>query len=138
LGILDGELRLVTPTDPEGVDEDRETERPGDKESTPAGAAPRFYQLTHDYLVPALREWLTRKQRETRLGRAELRLAERTAVWAAKPESRHLPSAWEWASIRLLTRPHDWTPPQRQLMRRAALFHGLQLTLLVAALALLG
>ena len=37
----------------------------------------RSYQLTHDYLVPSLRAWLTRKQRESRRGRAELRLAER-------------------------------------------------------------
>jgi hypothetical protein len=39
-----------------------------------------YYQLTHDYLVPSLREWLTRKQKETRRGRAELRLAERAAA----------------------------------------------------------
>ena len=28
----------------------------------------KYYQLTHDYLVPSLREWLTRKQKETRRG----------------------------------------------------------------------
>ena len=33
------------------------------------------YQLTHDYLVPSLRQWMTRKQRETHRGRAELRMA---------------------------------------------------------------
>ena len=64
----------------------------------------RYYQLTHDYLVHSLRDWLTRKQRETRRGRAELRLAERAALWNAKPENRHLPSVLEWANIRLLTR----------------------------------
>ncbi len=64
----------------------------------------RYYQLTHDYLVHSLRDWLTRKQRETRRGRAELRLAERSALWSAKPENRHLPSVLEWANIRLLTR----------------------------------
>ena len=64
IGILDGELRLITPTDPEGF--------AGEAPSVgPAGE--RFYQLTHDYLVHPLREWLTRKQRETRRGRAELR-----------------------------------------------------------------
>ena len=42
----------------------------------------RYYQLTHDYLVPSLRKWLTRKQKETRRGRAELRLAERAALMA--------------------------------------------------------
>ena len=31
----------------------------------------RYYQLTHDYLVHSLRDWLTRKQRETRRGRAD-------------------------------------------------------------------
>jgi len=47
---------------------------------------------SHDYLVHSLRDWLTRKQRETRRGRAELRLAERAALWSAKPENRRLPS----------------------------------------------
>ncbi len=40
--------------------------------------------MTHDYLVHALREWLTRKQRETRRGRAELLLAERAALWSSQ------------------------------------------------------
>ena len=69
--------------------------------------------------MPSLREWLTRKQKETRRGRAELRLAERAASWNAKPESRHLPSVWEWANIRLLTRKREWTGPQRKMMRKA-------------------
>ena len=80
--ILDNELRLITPTDPEGSSDER----------APSGeAGGRYYQLTHDYLVPSLREWLTRKQRETRRGRAELRLVERSSLWNAKPENRHLP-----------------------------------------------
>src|SRR5262249_45371232 len=41
----------------------------------PPCADETYYQLTHDYLVPPVRQWLTRKQRETRRGRAELRLA---------------------------------------------------------------
>ena len=35
--------------------------------------------------MPSLRDWLTRKQRETRRGRAELRLAERAALWGGRP-----------------------------------------------------
>ena len=58
----------------------------------PAAQQEKYYQLTHDYLVPSLRDWLTRKQKETRRGRAELKLAERSALWNAKPENRHLPS----------------------------------------------
>jgi serine/threonine protein kinase/formylglycine-generating enzyme required for sulfatase activity len=125
--ILDNELRLITPTDPEGLDEGGQP--------PPAAAGGRFYQLTHDYLVHSLRDWLTRKQKETRRGRAELRLAERDALWAAKPEDRHLPAWWEWVSIRLLTRQRDWTPPQRRMMQRAARFHAVRGALLVAVLA---
>ena len=115
--ILDPELRLITPTDPEGSDE-RGSSRPR--------RAGRYYQLTHDYLVHSLRDWLTRKQRETRRGRAELRLAERSALWNAKPENRHLPSALEWANIRLLTKKKDWTEPQRKMMKRAGRVHGVR------------
>ena len=81
LHILDSETRLITPIDPEGIDTE------GEERHDPEG---KFYQLTHDYLVPSIWEWLTRKQRGTRRGRAELRLAERSASWNAKPENRQL------------------------------------------------
>ncbi len=94
----------------------------------------RFYQLTHDYLVPSLRDWLTRKQRETRRGQAELRLAERAALWNAKPEDRHLPSLVEWLSIRRLTDSAHWSEPQRKMMRQAARTHGWRSALTLAAM----
>src|SRR5262249_2677697 len=50
--ILDTELRLVTPADAEGG-----------REGDDAAGRPRegrHYQLTHDYLVPVLRDWLQR------------------------------------------------------------------------------
>jgi formylglycine-generating enzyme required for sulfatase activity len=128
LGILDAELRLVTPTDPEAKSSESD-------EPAPVG---RFYQLTHDYLVPAVRDWLTRKQRETRRGRAELRLAERAALWTAKPEDRYLPGPWEWASLRFWTRKKDWTAPQRKLMRRAFGRHARNGLLLLMIVVLLG
>jgi hypothetical protein len=104
--ILDAELRLITPTDPEGSSSEGQP-------STPSG---QYFVLAHDYLVHTLRDWLTRKQRETRRGRAQLRLAERSASWTAKPENRQLPSLLEWASIRLLTKTREWTQPQRRMM----------------------
>ncbi|HZW33485.1 MAG TPA: serine/threonine-protein kinase, partial [Isosphaeraceae bacterium] len=130
--ILDPELRLITPTDPEGAPDVGQAVRP---------AGQRYYQLTHDYLVHALRDWLTRKQRETRRGRAELRLADRAALWNAKPENRHLPSVLEWASIRVLTRKREWTEPQQRMMERARRVHGLRamgLAAVAVALILLG
>jgi len=126
--ILDPELRLITPTDPAGSPE----------ESQSAG---HYYQLTHDYLVHSLRDWLTRKLRETRRGRAELRLAERSSLWDARRENRYLPSVVEWVSIRALTRPKDWTDPQRRMMRRTDRVHGLRglaLAVVAAVLTVLG
>src|SRR5262249_1898775 len=93
-----------------------------------------YYQLTHDYLVHSLRDWLTRKQRQTRRGRAELRLAERSASWNAKPEDRHLPSLWEWLHSRTLTDPANWSERQRKMMRQAARTHGWRSALTLAAM----
>ncbi len=119
--ILDAETRLLTPIVPaeldggSGGDPDRSgATMPEDR---------RYYQLTHDYLVPSIREWLGRQQRETRRGRAELRLAERASLWGAKPERKQLPSLLEWASIRAFTDPASWSVPQRDMMRAAARDH---------------
>ena len=124
LRILDGELRLITPTDPEGF----QTDSGSDLSS-------KFYQLTHDYLVPSLRDWLSRKQKETRRGRAELRLTERSALWNAKPENRHLPSLWEYLNIRLLTK--NWTESQRKMVGKAGQVHGARSGLATMAAALI-
>lgn len=106
--ILDEELRLITPA------YDDERQRIG-------------YQLTHDYLVPSLREWLARKLRETRRGRAEMLLEERAATWQANSANRYLPSLWESGVFALLTRRRNWTPTQRSMMTRAARYHAFRL-----------
>jgi serine/threonine protein kinase/formylglycine-generating enzyme required for sulfatase activity len=126
---------LITPTDPP-------LQNPSSSASgsPEAGNVPQavYYQLTHDYLVPSLREWLTEEKRRTWKGRAELRLAERAALWDARPQNRHLPAWWEWANVRLLTPRRSWTPSQRRMMRRASWYHGLRLCGLAAVLALAG
>ncbi|MFZ4471069.1 MAG: protein kinase, partial [Pirellula sp.] len=76
VSLLDKNLRLITPVD----------------ESQQTGTENHSYQLTHDYLVPSLREWLNQKQRETKKGRAELKLAERAATWGANQENKQLPT----------------------------------------------
>ena len=123
LRVLDGELRLITPTDPEGQESRSKSD-----------SASMFYQLTHDYLVPSLREWLTRQQRETREGRAQLLLNERSTLWTAKQENRYLPSLAEWLNIRSLTPARMWSDGQAAMMRQAAKLHGARIT--VAALML--
>jgi serine/threonine protein kinase/formylglycine-generating enzyme required for sulfatase activity len=129
LRILDSEIRLITPTDPESKDD-------ADPSTLPAGA--RYYQLTHDYLVPSLRDWLTRKQKETRRGRAELLLVDRAAVWNARPENRQLPSLLQWLQIRWHTSKKNWTPPQRKMMGKAGKYHAVRVVVVALILALLG
>jgi serine/threonine protein kinase/formylglycine-generating enzyme required for sulfatase activity len=129
LRILNSEIRLITPTEPEGK-EDADTSTP------PAGA--KYFQLTHDYLVPSLRDWLTRKQKETRKGRAELFLADRAVVWSARPENRQLPSLLQWLQVQWHTNKKNWTPLQRKMMRKATQIYairGLMVAVLIAVAA---
>jgi serine/threonine protein kinase len=134
--ILDSELRLITPVDssePQAI-ESLKVEVGSLKEAQAASllgsGSSNFslqtsnFQLTHDYLVPSLRDWLTRKQRETRKGRAELKLAERAATWSIKRENKQLPTLSEWVSIRTLTDSKKWSVPERNIMLRAGRIHG--------------
>ena len=101
----------------------------------PSAARPKSYQLTHDYLVPSLRTWLTVKQKATRRGLAGLRLAELAALWVAKPECRRLPS-----SVGVSPGPAGstlsatWNDAQRRMLASAARFHAWRALVAVAAI----
>ncbi|MFN0054391.1 MAG: protein kinase domain-containing protein [Planctomycetales bacterium] len=157
--LLDQELRLITPADPEGLGDDREVENlPGggvapegetegaDSSATgaagPEGGGPHghntYYQLTHDFLVLSIRRWLVRKQQETPRGRAELLLAEKADDWTARPERKFLPSGWQWAKIRTLTSRADWNAGERRMMRTAARYHGVRAAIVAILLSLIG
>lgn len=125
--ILDNEIRLITPTDPEGKDAD-------DESVMHTKADQKYFQLTHDYLIHSLRDWLTRKQKETRKGRAELKLFDTAVTWNVKPENRFLPSWWENLNIRLFTNKQKWTEPQRKMMGKAGWVHGVRSVLVLLAL----
>ncbi|MFM7056913.1 MAG: serine/threonine-protein kinase, partial [Planctomycetota bacterium] len=124
LNILDAELRLITPTDANPATHDPILVPP----SSPL-APPSSYQLTHDYLVPSLREWLLKKQKETAAGRAEIALDERTQMWTSRPESRHLPSLAEYGRIRWYLRSQKKTPAQQRLLNAARRLHLVRGTL---------
>ena len=117
LNILNSSTRLITPTDPEGIEQDNDPHRPQKGQG-------RYYQLTHDYLVPSIREWLTRKQRETRRGRAEIILDARAGMWNKKPESRYLPGLLEWLRIELFSLHNTWNVRQRFMMTAARRYYG--------------
>lgn len=129
LKILDNELRLITPIDPVGIDAQRSSTAFDEVER-------RSYQLTHDYLVPTIRTWLTRKQLETSRGRAELLLAERAAAWSIKSEKRSLPTWWELLNITVLTSSRRWSPTERAMMRNAGLRFAARTAIVLVLLAL--
>jgi eukaryotic-like serine/threonine-protein kinase len=126
--VLDPELRLITPTEPDGSSSEGQPTIPGSQ----------YYQLAHDYLVHSLRNWLTRKQKETRRGRAELRLSERAALWQAKPEHRHLPSWWEYLTAVWLVPAKNRTAVQQTMLRKAGRVHAVGWGSALAILLLIG
>lgn len=131
LQLLDTELRLVTPTDPAGAAMSEESLNEIRRDE-------KWYQLTHDYLVPSLRTWLTFRQTESATGRAELKLRERATLWTAKPERHRLPSVREWLAIRLLTRSQQWTESQRRMMQVGTRYHLARCTVWLVLLIALG
>ncbi len=132
LGILDRDTRLITPVEREAPPPLVEAEN-----GAPPPADESLYQLTHDYLVPSLREWLTKKQRETARGRAEIRLDEFSQLWNAKPGPQRLPGFLDWVSMRMLTRPAQWTTPQRKMMKAAGRRVGMRSAATAAAVCAL-
>jgi len=127
--ILDNDLRLITPTDPEGIRSNLETDPASSKD---------YYQLTHDYLVGPLRIWLNQKQRESMRGRARLRLDERHATWSRTQENRFLPAFGEYVNVRMLTRSSSWSAGERQMLGRADRVYGIRLACVAGILLAAG
>ncbi|MEM9940626.1 MAG: SUMF1/EgtB/PvdO family nonheme iron enzyme, partial [Planctomycetota bacterium] len=128
--LLDQQLRLITPAEkPESVSgktkpSENETSKLTNTPEGPDGAPDsqfpgRRYQLTHDYLVPSIRQWLEQRRKMTLAGRLKNSLAERADHWNRAPENRFLPTWWEDLSYRTLTRSSQWTLPQRRMMRQS-------------------
>jgi len=112
LKILDEDLRLITPVDPMC-----DTAGDGDARREVA------YQLTHDYVVPGIRDWLLQHQKQTVRGRAELRLRENAQVWSPQHPTQFLPTLTDWVKFSLLTSPRERNVRERQLMSAAGRFH---------------
>jgi len=121
LDILERELRLIKTARPEQQALEQsgvlslEDERP-------------LYSLTHDYLVPSVREWLAQNQLErtkTWQSRAELRLQELAAQWRqSKHDRRYLPRPIEFLQILLGVPRKRYEPEQRKLMWTATRWYG--------------
>ena len=133
MSILDNEMRLISPIDQlalaSGEIEDSHEE---------VDPSQRYYRLTHDYLIDALRRWLNRKQLETKSGRARLLLADRASLWKHHPETRFLPSLSEYTRIRLHTQSEDWEAAESSMMSAAARRHMILAAVFTMLVALLG
>jgi len=129
--LLDGGLRILTPYAPDISFADAHEGSPSNDHVEQA------YQLTHDYLVPSIREWVTSEDGRTLPGRAKRRLRERSEDWNSRPEPRRLPSPVEWLLIQLLVPRRNWTVPQRKMMSAASKRLLTRVTMLVAGVALL-
>ena len=117
LQILDGDLKLITPVE--------------SADSEPA------WQLSHDYLVPSVRSWIHRKQRESRRGRAEILLAELATLWGYRRESRHLPPLTDWLRISILTFRQNRSPLERQMLAAASRRHLSRITTVLVIVLLI-
>lgn len=123
IDVLDGELRLITPTV-------AFTEDPDDPQAC--------YQLTHDFLVPPLREWLNRNESQTVQGRTRIRLRELSQYWRQKQDSRFLPNANEYARIIAFTSDKNRTPDESKLVAAATRFHGVRWATVAALILAIG
>ncbi len=146
LRILDNLLHLITPTEQEveGQESRVEGQKVGGEVSQASGPQPStldprpsFYQLTHDFLVPPLRQWLTLERRKTWRGRAELCLEERTAQMSRWPKSRFLPTIIEYLTISMGVPRRRRKSDQRALMRKAMRFYSLRGGALIIVVLLL-
>ena len=158
--ICDREVRLITPTDREGVESGVERSPRGDLHETNeknsettclmdesplravrAGAPDspaHYYQLTHDYLVPSLREWLTQKQKETLRGRVQLVFEDQAHLWSSRPESPQLPSLIQWWQFRWLTTKGKWTDAQQKMMAAAGWYYATRAAMALIVLMICG
>ncbi len=124
--ILDRDLRLITPAG---------RSRAGEVEKVVGESC---YQLTHDFLVPAVRQWIETHQQLTMRGRAALRLADRTEVYLSRSDRRHMPSWIEWVYFSLLTMPAQRGQAAQEMLSAANKRYLLGTVAAVAFMLLLG
>ncbi len=120
MGILESELKLISAADV--LERTR-------SDATASNTEDTSYQLSHDFLVPSIREWLTAKQRQSWRGRLQQRLSEQAGLWNQRNESRFLPSTWEWVQMRCCIPSSSMNPHEKTMMGAADKRSGLLLLL---------
>lgn len=128
--ILDRELHLITPVDHSDDESLSEDSSMTDPLST-------GYQLTHDFLIAPIRQWIAIRSRTTTEGKARLRLEEFSELYQVRPRSQSLPSLADFLSIRRHTQTHVRSDSQRTMLTAATRYHGRRIASICAALLIL-
>ncbi|MGI9471146.1 MAG: bifunctional serine/threonine-protein kinase/formylglycine-generating enzyme family protein [Rubripirellula sp.] len=136
LSILAGELRLISTTDRiESMS--GHASSPRDSSDSYTSQEESTYQLSHDFLIPSVREWVSRKQLETYRGRLSAQLSEMSSLWSAKHAKRFLPSWGEWVRFRLFVPGNSLRPNQQQMMKYASRHHLTNSAIVLAVMILI-
>ena len=109
IDILDGETRLIREAD-----------------EVPSPGSGQAFQLTHDYLVPAVREWVSRHKLQSRTGRAQRILEERSALWKRNGTPQNLLTLPEYIQIALFVRRTRRTADQQQLLNATGRYYSIR------------
>ncbi|MEZ5941341.1 MAG: serine/threonine-protein kinase [Planctomycetaceae bacterium] len=119
--VLESDLKIISPVDVL----ERMPSTGATTEAQGADVAPeKSYQLSHDFLVPSVREWLHAQQRSTFRGRLRLSLAEQAGIWNRQRQSRLLPTMLEWLQSRLLFWPGEFRGATAEMMQAADKLRG--------------
>ncbi len=127
--ILDNELHLITPTDRSSGDS-------FSTESSYSTISETGYQLTHDFLITPIHQWLELRGLGTRSGQAQARLEEFAELYHVRPKPQSLPTLSEYVALRRRIKPSMWTEPQRLMMNAAHSLHVRQVGIVSAYVVL--
>jgi serine/threonine protein kinase/formylglycine-generating enzyme required for sulfatase activity len=127
--ILDNELHLITPTDRSSGDS-------FSADSSHAAASETGYQLTHDFLITPIHQWLELRGLGTRSGQAQARLEEFAELYHARPKPQSLPTLMEYVTLRRRIKSSMWTEPQERMMDAARRLHVRHVGIAAACVAL--
>ena len=126
LRILEQELLLISPV------ERRSGVEPGPLRTD------LTYRITHDYMVPAIRQWIRKKKAETPGGRAGLILEERAALWGPKRETRFLPTPSEFVRGAVFAERSSRPEMVGFMLRHASWYYGTRAVTLAILVVLTG
>lgn len=119
LEFLDRNLRIITPT-----------------ESESNSVEVQQFQLTHDYLVTPIRDWLSKKEKETREGRAQMRLRDLAEQWESEKKSRFLPGPLEYVTIAALTKKRNRSTNEKSLLTASSRYYAVRAIIAIGAIAI--